>query len=422
MKRTNILKLLPDRTQRQTLKLIGDRVSALWNAADFLLRQEFFKGSKLPSYSRLCSIFKDNPDYKALPSHIAQEVLKKLSNAWAGYFRLLKLYKSGKLKYKPGPPKYRKDRKTGNRPFDFIPIKSTGAFSIENSSLNITLPADIRNGRLSIVWKGIIRYQGDYKTCEIKHDPANKDWYAHIVVEVPEHIRKKRPVKYAAGDIGARRTIAVSIQGSNISHVFSARELWKDYKYWTRQIAKEQSTLSQTGLKTSRKLKQLYRMRRLRLKHGLETLAAGVTSLLKKHDITHFKVGYPKDCREDMNFGRNNGLVHNFWAYDITLRILGKHCVRRDIEFERIDESGTSDRCHVCDTPVRRPARSVVICPVHGKLHADVNASLNILKTYTPIYGDGAQAAPAWATYRWNKHLWLARAKSLRYLSQALAA
>jgi transposase len=179
MKKANIIKLCPDSSQRQTLKLLGNRVSALWNAANFHCREVFIKGGKIPSYSRLCSIFKNSPDYKALPSDIAQEVLKKLSKAWTGYFRLMKLYKAGKPQHRPGLPRYRKDRKTKTRPFDFIPIKSPRAYSIENCCLNITLPSDIRNGRLSVPFKGIIRYKGEYKTCELKYDSAIKDWYAY---------------------------------------------------------------------------------------------------------------------------------------------------------------------------------------------------------------------------------------------------
>jgi len=417
MKRTNIVRLYGDTVQLQVLKLIGDRVSALWNVANFLCRQNFINGDKVPSYSELCKIFKDNLDYKSLPSDIAQEVLKKLSKAWISYFKLLRFYKDGKLQYKPGLPKYRKNRKTQTRPFDFIPIKSPRAYSIKNGYFNLTLPADIRNGRFSVPFKGNIRYIGKYKTCELKYDSATKNWYAYIVVEVDEPERKNKPaIKYATGDIGAKRTIALSVENSNISYVFSARELWKDYKYWTRQIAKEQSKLSQSGIKTSQKLKQLYRIRKLRLKHAIETMAKKIVSILKKNNVTHFKVGYPVNCRETMNFGKNNSLVHNFWAFDLILKILEKHCIRKGINFQKINESETSAVCHICGSKVKRPVRSIVICPKHGRLHADVNASLNMLKGLTPNYGDRVKATPAWVTYEWNKHSWVARAKSLNYL------
>jgi len=39
-----------------------------------------------------------------------------------------------------------------------------------------------------------------------------------------------------------------------------------------------------------------------------------------------------------------------------------------------------------------------------------------MLKGLTPNYGDRVKATPAWVTYEWNKHSWVARAKSLNYL------
>lgn len=420
MKKTNVLKLTPGRTESRTLKLLGKRVSALWNTANFLCRQTFFKDKQVPSYSRLCSLLKNHKDYRALPSDIAQEVLKKVSKAWRGYFKLLKLYNKGQLKHKPGLPRYRKDRKTGKRPFDFIPVKSSKAYSVKNGYISLTLPSDIRNGRLQIPFKGILRYREKLKTCEFRYDHATQNWYAHIVVEVSDPARKPKPIKYATADIGVKRTIAVTIQRSRIAYVFSARQLWKDYKYWSRHIAEEQSRLSQQGLKTSRKLKRLYRMRQMRLKHALETMSRKIALELKKRGVTHFKVGYPKNCRESMNFGRNNSKVHNFWNFKTVLDILEKHCQRRGIELERVDETGTSKVCHICNTQVKRPVRSQVICPLHGRTHADVNASLNMLKSYTLDYGDGLKASLVWVTHEWNKHSWLPRTESLRYLSQVL--
>jgi hypothetical protein len=38
--------------------------------------------------SRLEDLMKDEPEYRHLPSDVAQETLKKLSEAWKGYFEL----------------------------------------------------------------------------------------------------------------------------------------------------------------------------------------------------------------------------------------------------------------------------------------------------------------------------------------------
>ena len=119
-------------------------------------------------------------------------------------------------------------------------------------------------------------------------------------------------------------------------------------------------------------------------------MASGVVSALKRQRVTHFTVGYPVNCRDNAKFGKGNELVHNFWSYEVLLKILEKHCSRYGIVFERINERGTSSHCHICGRKVRRPKTDTVICKVHGSMHADVNASRNILAKKTPaIAGDG---------------------------------
>lgn len=81
MRRTNVVRLMPDRSGKETLRVIGDRCSALWNAANYLCRQAFLRGERVPNYSALCETMKASADYRALPTHIGQEVLKKLSKS-----------------------------------------------------------------------------------------------------------------------------------------------------------------------------------------------------------------------------------------------------------------------------------------------------------------------------------------------------
>ena len=268
---------MPDKEPSRALRILGDRASALWNSANFICRRAFIAGKPVPSYSRLCALMKGSPDYEAMPTHIGQEVLKKLSKAWISYFKLLKQYKAGKLKDKPGMPRYRKNRKLNTRPWDFIPVKSTMAYEViegRQGALHLAGPKDVSRKRVEIPFRGIIRHRGNFKTCELVYQNANQAWYAHLVVEVPDREPVAKPVKYAAGDIGARRTITVSIQGHPTSIVYSSRAAWKDYKYWTRFIAKEKSRLATQGLKTSRRLQRLYQKRRLRLRHAMEALAS----------------------------------------------------------------------------------------------------------------------------------------------------
>jgi hypothetical protein len=82
--RTNRLRLVPGKDQQDILQTLGDRVSALWNVVNYRCRQPFLAGCRVPSYSVLCAEIKPHETYRALPSDVAQEVLKKIADAVAG--------------------------------------------------------------------------------------------------------------------------------------------------------------------------------------------------------------------------------------------------------------------------------------------------------------------------------------------------
>ncbi len=280
MTRTEVVRLLVGRTEKEVLRALGDRVGALWNAANYVCRQNFFKGEKIPSYSKLCSLMKDSEEYKILPSDVAQETLKKLRKAWTSFFKLKGLYEAGKLEHRPSPPRYRKDRATGKRPCDWIPVKNPRSYAFDRDWFHLTLPQDLRKtygGRLAVPYEGRFRWRGRRTTCEIKYDPARNRWYVHAQKEVK--LGNRNGDKTAAIDLGAKRAATLVIKEVPIGFVFSARNPWKDYKYWTRKIAEVQSLLASQGLKTSRRLKKLYRIRTARLDHALRTMTRAVAKI-----------------------------------------------------------------------------------------------------------------------------------------------
>jgi hypothetical protein len=91
--KTYIVRLRRDKSKEFVLSEIAERVDRLWNAANYVCRQRYIKGEGVPGYSALCKLIpKAYPvDYARLPSEVAQEVLKKLSEAWASFFALIEL-------------------------------------------------------------------------------------------------------------------------------------------------------------------------------------------------------------------------------------------------------------------------------------------------------------------------------------------
>lgn len=415
MKRTNVVRALPDKNQKQVLETLGNRCAALWNAVQYRCRQAFLKSEPVPSYEPLCSEFKEHPAYRALPTDIAQEVIKKASKAWNSFFACLRLWKKGELEERPSLPRYWKDRRTGKRLVKLIPVKSPRSYFLDTKILSVPLPQDLRpgRGRLVLRTKGVLRFQGTPKTLELRYDLVRKRWYAHQVVELPEPDRKAKPEKYAAADLGSRILAALAVERVDHQLLFSAREVWKDFLYWTKQIEKEQSRLNRAGRKTSRKLKRLYQLRTRRLRHTFITLAAEIARVLKRNQVTTLFLEDLTGIREDMDFGPKNLLVHNFWAFRMLRNLIEAACTWAGIRAVPVEPRGTSSICAVCGSPIKRPVRHKAVCKKCGRVwHADANAALNILLSGSSK-GHGAEATPLKPlALRWNHHRWVSRFES----------
>ncbi|CRF45311.1 Mobile element protein [Helicobacter heilmannii] len=83
----------------------------LYNYANFILREHYFAGFKLPTaYDLINRFVKENQrDYRALPAQSAQQVLMLLSQNWKSYLQAIKAYKkkpSGFLA-RPKIPKFK---------------------------------------------------------------------------------------------------------------------------------------------------------------------------------------------------------------------------------------------------------------------------------------------------------------------------
>ena len=188
LKRTLKIRLYPTREQKQALRELQLRCSKLWNRANYLIRQEFFKSGKIFSYETVYNLVRNSPEYKALPTDIAQAVLKKLSESWKSFKELKKLEKQNKLPphiKKVSPPKYFKDRKKNQTlPMSVIPILAPRSYSLGDFSFSFAVPKDFKQTygikkRLEILATYKIPYSS-YKLKRAEILNRNGKWYVHI--------------------------------------------------------------------------------------------------------------------------------------------------------------------------------------------------------------------------------------------------
>ena len=95
IKRTSVVKLMPDKDDEAKLKALCSLASKLWNEVNYVRRQQFFKNKGV----NLKGTYKEFYErYKNLiGSATAQQILNKNNEAWSSFFNLLKAKKEGKL-------------------------------------------------------------------------------------------------------------------------------------------------------------------------------------------------------------------------------------------------------------------------------------------------------------------------------------
>ena len=395
LKRTLKVRLYPTGEQKGILRELQIRCAKLWNRANYLIRQKYFKSRKILSYNQIYNLVKNSPDYKALPTDIAQAVLEKLSESWKSFKELKELEEKGKLPKhikKVSPPKYFKNRKLKQTlSMSVIPILAPRSYSLGDFSFSFAIPKDFKETygikkRLEILATYKIPYKSyKFKRAEILN--KNGKWYVHISVEIPKkEIRETKKVTYASIDLGIRNliTLAISYKENKLIRVyqFKSKELLKEWKYWNRKIAKHQSKLAKSGHKgSSLKLRRLYEKRNKRIKIAIQQMINKTIQILKRYNVKEVFVGDLTGIREGKDYGKAvNKLLHNFWVWRQIEKILKYKLEELGIGLTPIPEAYTSKTCFNCGSKVERPKQYFVVCSNCGKFHSDTNGAINILK------------------------------------------
>jgi len=81
----------------------------LYNAANYICRQHFFATGKKYSLTDLYHLTKDCVDYRALPTKVSKQIIKRLVSTWTGYFEAHKEWKKNPSKFlgEPRIPGYK---------------------------------------------------------------------------------------------------------------------------------------------------------------------------------------------------------------------------------------------------------------------------------------------------------------------------
>lgn len=372
----------------------------LYNAGNYIVRQEFIKTSKLKEsgltenatwirYNELTKLMINNPDYIALPRKVSQQTLMILDRNWKSFFAAIKDYVLHKDKYtgQPKLPKYKH--------------KQSGRFVLAYTEQSIS-KKDLKKGLIKLSGTNIIipYINKEYDVQQVRVIPmSNKIYKIEIVYEKPIKDLNLNKDNVLGIDLGLENimTITTNLEGFTPLMV-KGGTLKSINQYYNKQLSKYKSSLPK-DVKTSKKINVLTHKRNLKIKHYLHKYSKCIVDTCKNNNIGTIVIGVNKEWKQGINIGDKNN--QNFVCIPFSqLRQMIKYKAELlGITYIEQEESYTSkssflDTDHI---PVfnkksnkdhifsgKRIKRGLYKSKENIIIHADVNGSYNIIRKAFP--------------------------------------
>ena len=374
----------------RTLKELCRFAKNLTNEAIYNVRQHYFAESEFLKYKENYALLKNSPNYKALNSNMAQQILKEVDGSFKSFFGLRKLAKQGTYSFKDIKlPRYLpKDgfttlvigfvRRNGNK----LLLPYSNSFRKTHASIKITIPPILTDKRIK----------------EIRIIPrANARFFEiQYTYEADCVQRKLNPNNALALDLGINNLVT-AVSSSGKSFIIDGRRLKSINQWFNKQNARLQSVKDKQhlGKKPTNRQMSLARDRNNKVNDYMSKTGRKVIDYCVANDIGVLIVGYNETFQRSPNIGKANNQNFTNIPFGKLLDKLEYLCEMNGITFVKQEESYTSrasfwdrDEIPACDTDEskehpfsgNRVHRGMYKTAKGMLLNADVNGALNILR------------------------------------------
>ena len=362
----------------------------LTNEAIYNVRQYYFTEGEFLKYEKNYTLLKNSPNYRALNSNMAQQILKEVDGSFRSFFRLLKLSKQGKCAFRDCklPHYLPKDgyttlvigfvRPSGNK----LILPFSNSFKKTHKPIQITIPPVLL----------------DKKVKEIRIIPkANARFFEIQYIYEAECIQRDLNTNHAlALDLGISNLVtAVSSNGR--SFIIDGRKLKSINQWFNKENARLQSIKDKQhfGRKTTNRQKAIARDRNNKVNDYMNKAARKVIDYCITNDIGTLVVGYNETFQRNAPIGKQNNQNFVNIPYGQLRDKLEYLCELNGIAFVKQEESYTSKSSFwdKDDIPVynadnpgdyifsgNRIHRGLYKTASGKTINADVNGALNIMR------------------------------------------
>ncbi|HEY9809628.1 MAG TPA: transposase [Halomicronema sp.] len=366
----------------------------LFNLANYHYRQHFFQNHQKINFNQLYHQLSQTQDYKALPTKVSKQIIRRLDSAWTSYFQAVKSWQKNPDKFlgQPKIPGYKH--------------KIQGRNILPYSHESISKKA-LKKGICHLSMSEIQIPTSQKEIIETRIVPKSSCYVIEIVYEKTEETTNNEQI--AGIDLGVNNLMAVTTNQTGVRPLLiKGRPLKAINTFYNKKRSRLQSALKiKHNQTTSQRLKNLTHKRNCRVENYLHTSSKKVIDWCTEHQIGILVIGHNPTWKQEINLGkRNNQQFVNIPHYKL-IEMLTYKAKLKGIQVVITEESYTSKASAVDGDalpkygekkPVfqgHRIARGLYKTAKGSLLNADVNGSLNIIKKVIPdVLDQGIKGLP----------------------------
>jgi IS605 OrfB family transposase len=349
----------------------------LYNEANYIIRQEFFRTGKWTRYNELDRTLKESENYKSLPAQTAQQILMLLDKSWKSFFKAVKEWKAHPEKFKERPrlPGYK--RKNGEHVLIFTnqQAKLRDGFLILPNKIGLTIKTRIKEG---------LR--------EVRIIPKGIGYVLELVYEKVIKVVERNKDRIVGIDVGVRNFVTIVNNIGEKPIVVKGGVAKSINQFYNKEKARIQSVYDLQGIKKGKKERKLSAKRDRKLTDFFHKVSRFVVDWCTAHEIGMIVIGHNVNWKQEVELGKKNNQNFVQIPFLKLIQQIAYKAEEEGIEVRKQDESHTSKCSFLDNEPIehreeyvgKRKSRGLFRSAKGIVINADVNAGYNIVRKAVP--------------------------------------
>ena len=265
----------------------------LYNASLYDVRQYYFETKSYRTWQSQAPIFtkNKNPDYYALQSHLAQQVLMQVGKQFIGFFnnKTNKRKRIPKYKDKNGYNVVTVPQRAISRKIDVDETKQIYTYTLCKESYNLKIKST----------------QPNVKMVKFVYDEDNNLIKCFKIYEVEHPKLKKDNSRYFSIDPGLNNIVSIYNNIGIRPLLYNGRPIKSINQYYNKANAKLRSELPR-NVKSSKRLKQLSFKRSNKIDYEMHKISTHIINEAIRNNISKIIIGNNIGWKNKINIGRRN--------------------------------------------------------------------------------------------------------------------